>query len=56
MTGRTRAAVGRDLTIRGEDQGATNEPGQGYGARARREPATVGTTVSRMIVRLGLEF
>jgi len=26
------------------------------GFRARREPATVGTTVNGMIVRLGLKF
>jgi hypothetical protein len=29
---------------------------EGYGVRARTAPATVGTTVSRMIVRLRLKL
>ena len=40
------------------DRGSSSQGAGGIqsGVRARREPATVGTTVSRMIVRLMLKF
>jgi hypothetical protein len=47
---------GRNRPGPGNEARARLRVRSGYGVRARREPATVGTTVRRMIVRLGLRF